>query len=103
MNRYQDRALRIDDEGITITSYLWPGHHRTIPFSSIVAVEEIRLGAFSGRLDSAGQGRPAMTSMMPIVIASSALWRRPSWLAPRSSLSSWPVAAERAARYRERC
>ncbi|MGI9613323.1 MAG: hypothetical protein ACR2QO_10470 [Acidimicrobiales bacterium] len=49
MNHYQDRTLLVDEHGITITSYAWPGHHRHIPFSSIVAVEEIPLGTFSGR------------------------------------------------------
>jgi hypothetical protein len=49
VNHYQDRSLLVDDDGITITSYFWPGHHRHIPFSSIVAVEEIPLGTFSGR------------------------------------------------------
>ena len=49
MNHYEDRSLLIDDDGITITSYFWPGHQRHIPFSSIVAVEEIPIGNFSGR------------------------------------------------------
>ena len=49
MNHYEDRSLLIDDDGITITSYFWPGHRRHIPFSSIVAVEEIPLETFSGR------------------------------------------------------
>lgn len=49
MTHYQDRSLIIDDDGITITSYLWPGNHRSIPFSSIVAFEEIAVGTFSGR------------------------------------------------------
>lgn len=49
MNHYEDRTLLIDDDGITITSYFWPGHRRHIPFSSIVAFEEIAIGTFSGR------------------------------------------------------
>lgn len=46
---YEDRTLFIDDEGVTVTSYYWPRHHRHIPFASIVSVETIAIGTWSGR------------------------------------------------------
>jgi len=56
MNLYQDRAMFLDDEGITITSYWYPGHQRYIPYASITDHRLIGIGALTGRHRLVGLG-----------------------------------------------
>lgn len=56
MSLYEDAAMVLDDEGITITSYLWPRHRRRIPFAAIDRYQLIELGPLSGRYRLVGLG-----------------------------------------------
>ena len=56
MNLYQDDSMFLDEDGIAITSYLYPGHRRHIPYAAIGGYEVIELGSFSGRHRLVGLG-----------------------------------------------
>jgi hypothetical protein len=56
MNLYEDNGMFLDEEGITVTSYLYPGHQRHIPYASIVDYQLIELGTFTGRHRLVGLG-----------------------------------------------
>ena len=56
MNLYQDDRMILDDQGITITSYLYPGNRRHIPYATISDYNVIELGPFSGRHRLVGLG-----------------------------------------------
>jgi len=60
MARYEDEATTLDEEGLTITSYRWPGDAKRIAYSSIRAFEVFEMGLWSGRLRLVGIsfGRP---------------------------------------------
>ncbi|MGI9595054.1 MAG: hypothetical protein ACR2QK_02775 [Acidimicrobiales bacterium] len=59
-NLYQDRNLVLDEDGITITSYRFPGDRRHIPYASIREHTLVRIGPLSGqhRLVGIGFRRP---------------------------------------------
>lgn len=56
MKLYEDSTLFLDEDGITITSYLYPGHRRQISYSSIVGYQLIELGPLTGRHRLVGLG-----------------------------------------------
>jgi hypothetical protein len=56
MNLYQDDRMFLDDQGITITSYLYPGHQRHILYTTISDYQLIELGPLSGRHRLVGLG-----------------------------------------------
>ena len=56
MTTYDDPALALDDNGITIKNYFLPGRPRTIPWEDIVQVELIPLGFATGRHQLVGIG-----------------------------------------------
>ncbi len=55
-NLYQDNGMFLDEEGITITSYLYPGHRRHIPYASMSDYRLIELGPLAGRHRLVGLG-----------------------------------------------
>lgn len=56
MSYYEDDAVVLDPEGITIRSYWYPGNKRTIAYSSIRDISSIELGALTGRHRLVGLG-----------------------------------------------
>ncbi len=46
---YEDDAVSLDERGITIKNYLYPGNRRLVPYETITSTEVIELGALSGR------------------------------------------------------
>ena len=56
MNSYEDTGIVLDEVGITINNYIYPGHRRTIPYTSIHDHEVIELGALTGRHRLVGFG-----------------------------------------------
>ncbi len=60
MNNYEDDAILIDDDGLTIKSYRWPGNAKHIEFGSIRDLEVFELGFWTGRhrLVGISLGRP---------------------------------------------
>lgn len=56
MSHYEDPAVRLDDQGLTIKSYFRPRHERHIPFASIRRVGLIEIGPLSGRYRLVGLG-----------------------------------------------
>jgi hypothetical protein len=56
MNLYQDNGMFLDEEGITVTNYLYPGHRRHIPYASISEYRLIELGRLTGKHRLVGLG-----------------------------------------------
>ncbi len=53
---YEDDAVSLDERGITIKNYLYPGNRRLVPYETITSTEVIELGALSGRHRLVGIG-----------------------------------------------
>ena len=60
MSHYQDDSILIDDDGLTIKSYRWPGNSKRIEFGSILSFEVFEMGFWTGRhrLVGISFGRP---------------------------------------------
>ncbi len=60
MARYEDEAILLDEDAITIKSYRWPGDAKRIEYSSIRNVERFEMRLWSGRFRLVGIsfGRP---------------------------------------------
>lgn len=60
MPRYEDGALLLDEDGVTIKSYRRPGGAKHIPYSSIRKFEVFEMGFWTGRhrLVGISLGRP---------------------------------------------
>lgn len=60
MTRYEDETILLDDDGLTIKSYLRPGHAKRIEYGSIKNFEVFEMGFWTGRhrLVGIGFGRP---------------------------------------------
>jgi len=56
MTRYEDATVALDDDGLTIKSYRWPGDERRIDYGSIVRREVFEMGLWSGRFRVVGIG-----------------------------------------------
>ena len=46
---YDDDTVCLDDHGITIKNYFYPGHRRFIAYETIRSAALIELGRWSGR------------------------------------------------------
>jgi len=53
---YEDDAVSLDERGITIKNYLYPGNRRFVPYETITSTEVIELGTLSGRHRLVGIG-----------------------------------------------
>jgi len=53
---YEDETVSLDEQGITIKNYLYPGNRRLIPYDTIRFTEVIELGSLSGRHRLVGIG-----------------------------------------------
>jgi hypothetical protein len=53
---YDDDVIRLDEHGITIKSYYYPGHRRFIAYETIRSAAMIELGSMSGRHRLVGIG-----------------------------------------------
>ena len=60
MTRYEDDAILLDDDGLTIKSYRRPGDEKRIEYRSIRSFEMFQMGFWTGRhrLVGIGFGRP---------------------------------------------
>ena len=56
MNLYEDSAILLNEEGVTITNYRYPGHRRHIPYTSIRHHQLFELGPLTGRYRLVGLG-----------------------------------------------
>jgi hypothetical protein len=56
MTTYDDDDICLDDHGITIKNYLYPGHRRFIAYETIRSAALIELGPLSGRHRLVGVG-----------------------------------------------
>ena len=56
MNISDDDAVSLDEHGITIKNYLYPGHRRFIAYETIRSAALIELGPWSGRHRLVGIG-----------------------------------------------
>ena len=56
MTIYDDDALCLDEQGITIKNYWYPGHRRSIAYDTIRSAALIELGSLSGRHRLVGIG-----------------------------------------------
>jgi hypothetical protein len=56
MTEYHDDAVRLDEQGVTIKSYLYPGHQRFIAYETIRSAALFELGPLSGRHRLVGIG-----------------------------------------------
>jgi hypothetical protein len=53
---YNDDDVCLDDQGITIKNYFYPGHHRFIAYETVRSAALIELGRWSGRHRLVGIG-----------------------------------------------
>lgn len=53
---YEDDAVSLDERGITIKNFLYPGNTKLVPYEAISAVEVIELGPLTGRYRRVGIG-----------------------------------------------
>ena len=60
MTSYEDDTILLDDEGVTITSYRWPGDMNRIGYTEIQRFERFEMGFWTGRhrLVGISPGRP---------------------------------------------
>ena len=60
MSSYEDEAVALGDEGVTIKNYRRPGDARQIPYDSIRGIDVYEMGFWSGRFRLVGIsfGRP---------------------------------------------
>ena len=56
LTTYDDDAVCLDDQGITIKNYFYPGHRRFIAYETIRSAALIELGRWSGRHRLVGIG-----------------------------------------------
>ncbi len=56
MSIYEDDTVLLDDTGIFVKNYFYPGHRRHIPYPSIVGCDVLETGSLTGRLRLVGFG-----------------------------------------------